>query len=68
MGLKQSHPKVDKKIICTSHYKAKGTCKCKQGQRRPKWKALRGFTFNTQAQAIGREEHAKRETRKQKNH
>jgi hypothetical protein len=39
------------KNIYISYPKAKKNRENKQGQERPKWKALKGFTFNIQAQA-----------------
>jgi len=44
--------KENKKTIYIFCCKTKGICEYKQGQRKPKWKAPRGFTSNSQAQAI----------------
>jgi hypothetical protein len=46
----------------------KGIHEYNRGQRRPKWKAPRGSTLNTQAKVVGRGEGVRKKLKGKKNH
>jgi hypothetical protein len=49
------------KTTCTSHPKVNGISEYKRDQKKLKWKALKGPSFNTQAQVTERGKEARKE-------